>query len=141
MSTLAPSPHARLTEVRADADRKLATLLALHFPAALALAALHGTWLAALAIGGSVSGAAWVLAHRDGGALGTRCFIAIGFMVYSALMISQTHGLIEMHFHIFGALAFLLVYRDWKTIVAAAGFIAVHHLGFMVLENGGAPAH
>ena len=42
-------------------------------------------------------------------------------MAYSALFISQSHGLIEMHFHIFGALAFLLVYRDWRVIVIAAG--------------------
>jgi methyl-accepting chemotaxis protein len=139
MSALAPSPHARLIAVRADADRKLATLLALHFPAALALAALHGTWLAALVVGGSVSGAAWVLSRRDGGALVTRCFIAAGFMIYSALMISQTHGLIEMHFHIFGALAFLLVYRDWRVIVLASAVAAVHHVGFEVLQSAGAP--
>ena len=39
-------------------------------------------------------------------------------MAYSALFISQSHGLVEMHFHIFGALAFLLVYRDWRVIVS-----------------------
>ena len=43
-------------------------------------------------------------------------------MAYSALFISQSHGLIEMHFHFFGALAFLLVYRDWRVIVVAAAF-------------------
>ncbi len=46
--------------------------------------------------------------------------------------------MVEMHFHIFGALAFLLVYRDWRVIVIAAGFIALHHLGFMVLQDAGA---
>ena len=51
----------------------------------------------------------------------------------------QSHGLIEMHFHFFGALAFLLVYRDWRVIVAAAAFVAVHHLAFMVLQDAGAP--
>ena len=44
-----------------------------------------------------------------------------------------------MHFHFFAALAFLLVYRDWRVIViVAAGAIAVHHLGFMVLQDAGA---
>ena len=50
----------------------------------------------------------------------------------------QAHGLIEMHFHFFAALAFLLVYRDWRIVIVAAGAIAVHHLSFMVLQNAGA---
>jgi hypothetical protein len=95
MSAEAPSPHARLTEVRAKADRMLAFLLAAHLPAALALAVLHGSYLAALVVGGAVSGGAWLLARRAPGQFGTRAFIAVGFMAYSALMISQTHGLIE----------------------------------------------
>jgi len=33
----------------------------------------------------------------------------------------------------------VLVYRDWRLIVITAGAIAVHHLGFMVLQQGGAP--
>ncbi|WP_037494754.1 methyl-accepting chemotaxis protein [Solirubrobacter soli] len=137
--TAVPSPEDQLLEVRRGADRLLSLLLVLHFPAALGLAAVHGTWLAAILVGGGVSGGAWLLAQRAPGAFGTRLFIACGLMTYSALFISQSHGLIEMHFHIFGALAFLLVYRDWKTVVAAAGFIAIHHLGFMVLQDGGAP--
>ena len=135
----APTPHARLTEVRAKADRMLALLLAAHLPAALALGALHGTYLAALLVGGAVSGGAWLLAQRAPGQPATRSFIAVGFMAYSALMISQTHGLIELHFHVFGALAFLLVYRDWRVIVLAAAAIAVHHVAFALLQTAGAP--
>jgi methyl-accepting chemotaxis protein len=137
--TAVPSPEDQLLEVRRGADRLLSLLLVLHLPAALGLAAVHGTWLGAILVGGGVSGGAWLLARRAPGAFGTRLFIACGLMAYSALFISQSHGLIEMHFHIFGALAFLLVYRDWRTIVAAAAFIAVHHLAFMALQNGGAP--
>ena len=44
-----------------------------------------------------------------------------------------------MHFYFFASLAFLLVYRDWRLILIAAGAIAVHHLLFMVLQQGGAP--
>ncbi len=117
----------------------LAILLAAHLPVALGLAVLHGTYAAALIVGGAVSGGAWLLARRAPGQFGTRAFIAVGFMAYSALMISQTHGMIELHFHIFGALAFLLVYRDWRVIVLAAGVVAVHHLAFDVLQTAGAP--
>jgi len=137
--TSVPTPAEQLRDVRRSADRLLSILLALHFPAALGLAALHGTWLAAVLVGGTVSGGAWLLARRAPGAFLTRAWIGLGLMAYSALFISQAHGLIEMHFHVFGALAFLLVYRDWRVVVVAAAGIAVHHLGFMVLQDAGAP--
>ena len=86
-----------------------------------------------------MSAGAYFLAQRAPGAFSTRLFIALGLVTYSALFVSQSHGLIEMHFHFFGALAFLLVYRDWRVIVAAAAFVAVHHLAFMVLQDAGAP--
>src|SRR4051794_31126397 len=82
----------------------------------------------ALLVGGVVSGGAYLLAQRAPGAFFTRAFIACGLMTYAALFITQSHGMIEMHFHIFGALAFLLVYRDWRITVLGAGFAAVHHL-------------
>jgi methyl-accepting chemotaxis protein len=42
--------------------------------------------------------------------------------------------MIESHFGIFTLLAFLLYYRDWRAIVAAAGLIAVHHVLFGYLQ-------
>lgn len=68
---------------------------------------------------------------------GTRLFgviAAVIFMMYSAIMIQSQMGRIEMHFHIFGALALTLIYRDWLVIVAAAAAIAVHHLLFTALQ-------
>jgi hypothetical protein len=47
--------------------------------------------------------------------------------------------MIEMHFAIFVLLAFLLYYRDIWPIVAGAGLIAMHHLGFNYLQVSGAP--
>lgn len=59
----------------------------------------------------------------------------IGLMVFSVLLIHAQQGRIEMHFHIFVALAFLVLYIDWKVIVAAAGFIAVHHAIGNILQE------
>lgn len=70
---------------------------------------------------------------------GTRLFGVIAgviLMMYSAIMIQSQMGRIEMHFHIFGALALLLIYRDWLVVVAAAAAIAVHHLLFTALQLG-----
>ena len=53
----------------------------------------------------------------------TRLAIAVGFMLYAALLIHESNGMVELHFHIFAALAFLLVYRDWRVPVVAAAVI------------------
>jgi methyl-accepting chemotaxis protein len=55
-------------------------------------------------------------------------------MLFSAVMIQARMGLIEMHFHIFAALALTIIYRDWLPVVTAAGVIAVHHMLFTALQ-------
>jgi methyl-accepting chemotaxis protein len=117
-----------LFQIRARADRGLAWLLAAHFPVTLAVAAWHGTFLAALVLGGAISGITFWLARTHAGALVTRTAIAVGFMLYAALLIHQSNGMVELHFYIFGALAFLLVYRDWRVLVVAAAVTSSHHL-------------
>jgi methyl-accepting chemotaxis protein len=60
-------------------------------------------------------------------------------MTYSMLFIAQTGGMIEMHFHVFASMAFLLIYRDWRLPVIAGGVIAVHHAFFNYLQTRGYP--
>ncbi|MDW7981940.1 MAG: HAMP domain-containing methyl-accepting chemotaxis protein [Thermomicrobium sp.] len=59
-----------------------------------------------------------------------RLVVASVLMAYAALLIHLSGGLIEMHFQIFVALAFLIIYYDWLPIVLAAGLIAIHHVLF-----------
>jgi methyl-accepting chemotaxis protein len=132
---MTPAAEQTLNQIRSRADRILALLLVAHFPVAVGLAALHGTWLTAVVWGGAISGGAWWLARTKPGALVTRVAIAAGLMGYSALLIHESHGVIEVHFHIFAALAFLLVYRDWKIPVVAAAVIAVHHLALDTFQD------
>jgi methyl-accepting chemotaxis protein len=42
-----------------------------------------------------------------------------------------------LHFGVFVLSSFLLVYRDWRPIVAAAGTIALHHLTFNYMQAAG----
>jgi len=56
------------------------------------------------------------------------------FMLMSGILIQAQLGRIEMHFHIFAALALMLIYRDWLTVVVPAGVIAVHHLLLNALQ-------
>jgi methyl-accepting chemotaxis protein len=136
--TYAPSAGAaHLQALRADADRLLATLLALHFPFAVALAAVHGTWIVAICVGAGLSGGAWFIAQQAAGRESTRFVIATAFAGYSALLIHESGGMIELHFHIFAWLAFLLIYRDWRVPVVGAAIVAVQHVGFDLLQRAG----
>src|SRR5256885_11207067 len=53
---------------------------------------------------------------RPGKAL-SRQAIAIAQMLTSALLIHLTGGRIETHFHVFGSLALLAFYRDWRVLL------------------------
>jgi signal transduction histidine kinase len=54
--------------------------------------------------------------------------IATAQMLMSALLIHLTGGRIETHFHVFGSLAFLAFYRDWRVLVPATAVVALDHL-------------
>jgi two-component system, NtrC family, sensor kinase len=58
----------------------------------------------------------------------TRHVVAIAQMMWSALLIHLTGGRIETHFHVFGSLAFLAYYRDWRVILTATLTVASDHL-------------
>ncbi len=122
---------------RVAADRMLGLVLLAHFPVALILATLHGAWTTAFAFALPVSLGAFWLSRAAAGAQVTRMVIGMGFMAYSGIFIHQAHGMIEAHFHVFASLAFLLVYRDWRVIVAAAVTIAVHHVAFHIMQGMG----
>ncbi len=58
----------------------------------------------------------------------TRQAIAVGQMLWSGLLIQLTGGRIETHFHVFGSLAFLAFYRDWRTLMTATATVAADQL-------------
>ena len=58
----------------------------------------------------------------------TRHVIAVAQMIMGALLIHLTGGRIETHFHVFGSLAFLAFYRDWRVLITASLVVTVDHL-------------
>jgi signal transduction histidine kinase/DNA-binding response OmpR family regulator len=48
-------------------------------------------------------------------------------MLMGALLIHLTGGRIETHFHVFGSLAFLAIYRDWRVLISASAVVALDH--------------
>ncbi len=61
--------------------------------------------------------------------------IAVVLMTFSIIMIQQSLGRIEMHFHIFGAMSFLIIYKDHRTISFATLFILLHHFIFNYIQE------
>src|SRR6266851_2992456 len=58
----------------------------------------------------------------------TRHVIAAGQMLMSALLIHITGGRVETHFHVFGSLAILAFYRDWRILITAATVVYIDHV-------------
>jgi methyl-accepting chemotaxis protein len=116
-------------------DRQMLIILLLHVPVVGLLVPLgHGTHM--FAIVASVLVGALALASYSAlrGTRGCSVVFAACLMLFSAIMIQAQMGRIEMHFHIFSALALTIIYRDWLPVVAAAGVIAVHHMVFTALQ-------
>jgi signal transduction histidine kinase/CheY-like chemotaxis protein len=88
---------------------------------------------AAVFLGGVVTIFPVLLAIFQPGKVMTRHVIAVAQMLMSALLIHLTGGRIETHFHVFGSLAILAFYRDWRVLVSASAIVYVDHLlrGFL----------
>ena len=107
------------------------------FALALALSSLHDTLRWALLVGLPAALLPTLACVFRGGGRFARMCVAVALMVFCALHIHQAAGRTELHFGIFVLLAFLLCYRDWTVIVAAAATVAVHHLLFNYLQELG----
>ncbi len=83
---------------------------------------------AAVVLGGLISLFPALLALLRPGQPSTRYTIATAQMLMGALLIHLTGGRIETHFHVFGSLAFLAIYRDWKVLVPATIVVALDHM-------------
>ena len=133
---LSASGHAErmLQPQRAAADRIMLSMMVFLLAVCLSVGWFTDSTSLSLLVGLPTLLVPWAIYKMAPGSLASRLAIACALMVFSALTIQQTQGMVESHFGIFTLLAFLLYYRDWRPIVAAAGLIAVHHVGFGYLQ-------
>ena len=87
---------------------------------------IHVWW--SLTVGGVVCALPLVMVRRYPGSNLTRHVGAIAQILIGTLFIHLTGGRIETHFHIFGSLAFLAFYRDWRVLVTASAVATASHL-------------
>src|SRR4051794_9112689 len=123
--------------IAAQTDRLFAGLMLVQWLAAVAAAdwiaprawtaTASGTPLpvwSALYLGGTIGLLPIALALLRPGATSTRYVIATAQMLMSSLLFHFTGGRIETQLHVFGSLAFLSLYRDWRVLIPATIVVA-----------------
>ena len=119
-----------------DTDKFMIKLLLIHWIVAATISAVtYGTYLLGVVGGGLAFGLAYAGYKSNPGSVWSRITIGATFMVFSGIYIQQQMGQIEMHFHIFTALAFLIKYKDIAPVLSAATTIAVHHVLFNLAQT------
>jgi signal transduction histidine kinase len=121
-------------------DRMFAVLLFIQWLACIAVALwisprawegleshIHPHVWAAVYLGGLIAALPIALVIVRPGEAITRYVISVAQVTHSALLIHLSGGRIETHFHVFGSLAFLSFYRDWRVLIPATVVVAVDH--------------
>lgn len=111
-----------------EKDKFFVVLSFLHIPLISLFSIGYGTFLQVLVAAGFLFTLHLLAYVTSKNSFFFRWFTSLILLSYSALLIHAQLGRIEMHFHVFGALAFLLLYQDWRVIPVGAVWIAIHHL-------------
>jgi signal transduction histidine kinase/CheY-like chemotaxis protein len=132
---------AREQELHARTDRLFAVLLLVEWLIAMGVALWISPWSwagsasevhphvrLAVVLGGAIVSLPIYLVLRHPGESITRYVIACSQMLFSGLFIHLGQGRIEIHFHVFGSLALLAFYRDWRVFIPATLVTAGDHL-------------
>ncbi len=118
------------------ADLFMLKLVLFHwFIVSTVTAFLFNAYLLGFVSGGLLSAITYFSYRNFRGTQNFRYVIALVLITFSIIMIQQSSGRIEMHFHIFGALSFLVIYKDYKIISLGSIFIILHHLIFNYLQE------
>ncbi|WP_339728602.1 ATP-binding protein [uncultured Gimesia sp.] len=135
--------HENRTDLFKRTDRLFACLMVIQWLACIFTAIWFSprTWIgtysethlhiwAAVLLGGLITLFPVCLAWLRPGSVLTRQVIAVSQMLMSSLLIHLSGGRIETHFHIFGSLAFLAFYRDWRVLASATSVVVMDHVVF-----------
>lgn len=133
---LSPEVKQNLERSFQKADAFMLRLLMIHWVVASTIMAIsYNTYLLGFVGGGVIIGIAYSVYRMNPGSLLSRITMGASFMAFSMIFIQQHMGRIEMHFHIFIAIAFLIQYKDIAPVLAATVTTAVHHALFNVAQE------
>jgi len=81
-----------------------------------------------LFLGGAITVVPIILSILRPAASVTRHVVCISQALWSALLIHLLGGRMETHFHVFGSLALIACYRDWRVLASASAVVVIDHL-------------
>ncbi|MDO6445427.1 methyl-accepting chemotaxis protein [Colwellia sp. 1_MG-2023] len=110
-------------------------LLIFLFIESLILGFVYSTLVSGLIIGLPAMLVSIYFLKSDPNSVLTKHVCGVAVMIFAALHIHQSFGLIEVHFEIFILMALLIIFQDWKVFVTALVTIAIHHLSFYYLQT------
>jgi len=138
---LTPRVEEELQTDYQQSDALLLRFLLAHWVfAATLMAWAYGAFLLGFVGGGLIYGLAWAGHRLLHGTVYARAIMGVCLMLFSGLYIQQNLGRIEMHFHVFAALALLIRYKSLVPLIAAVVTIAVHHLTLNYCQAAGLEA-
>lgn len=88
---------------------------------------VHPQFFQAILIGGLLTVVPLFFIWKLPGGRLTRNVVAVSQMLMSGLLIHLSGGRIETHFHVFGSLALLSFYRDWRILIPATIVTTADH--------------
>ena len=119
----------RLVEDHENADEMMMKILLAHWLVAGTVMGLgHGMYLFGAISGAVICAFAYLSKRLLKGTIYFRIIAGACFMLFSMVFIQQNLGRIEMHFHVFVALAMLARYKDITPQISALTTILIHHL-------------
>ncbi len=135
MKTMSDYVQSAFRDDYIKADRFMLYLLLGHwFVAAFVFSEAYSTYLYGSISGGFIVVINLILFKYYKGTSVFRFSVAISLMIFSAIYIQQYLGRIEMHFHIFLAMALLTLYKDIYPVIIATITTILHHIVFNYLQ-------
>lgn len=126
--------------LRLKVSRIFAVLMLLQWAGCIAIAfaysprawagtvsSIHPHIWAAVGLGGALALPCTALLLSAPLAAITRYATCIVQVLFSSLLIHLMEGRLETHFHIFGSMAFIAMYREWRLLIAPTLVIAADH--------------
>lgn len=119
-------------------DKLILILIFFHWLVASTLMAVsYNTYLFGFLNGAILSLLSYVVYRYYKGTIFSRVVFGSVLLAFSTIFIQQHMGRIEMHFHIFVAIAFLTIYKDYFAVLGGSVVILVHHVIGNILQTNG----
>ena len=119
-------------------DKLILILIFIHWLVASTLMAVsYNTYLFGFLNGAILTAISYITYRYYKGTVFSRVVFGSVLLSFSAIYIQQHLGRIEIHFHIFVAIAFLTIYKDYFAALAATSVILIHHVIGNILQDNG----